>query len=83
MERDIAGTTDQAELSSTIEHVVAAFRQWAVVLSDIPNSVLESRDSFRALFDESMRYEVNKAIDPGWWRVVSTRPGRGQGLPQD
>jgi hypothetical protein len=63
VERELTSTGEKAELVLVMEHVVVEMKQQAVVLSDIPNAVLESVEGVRTFFDQELRYQVDQALD--------------------
>jgi hypothetical protein len=63
VERGLTATSEKARLSTTTELVTAPVRQFAVVIEDIPNAVLESAPQFRAYWDAEGRFQVDRALD--------------------
>jgi hypothetical protein len=63
VERSPVATTDKASLGVTLEHVVTALRQFAVVVDGVPNEMLENMDNLRTFLDTEGRFQVEKAID--------------------
>lgn len=63
VERDPAATTDKATLAVDIEHVTVQVRQFAVVIPDIPQQILESVETAEAFFNTEGRFVVEQAID--------------------
>lgn len=47
VQRNLDATTDKAKLDIELEHAVEALKQFALVIEDIPNAVLESVDNMR------------------------------------
>ncbi len=63
VQRAIDATNDKAEVTLTLDLVIEELVQWAVVISDIPNAMLEDIALLRQFLDAEMRYRIGLATD--------------------
>jgi hypothetical protein len=63
VQRELDASSEKAALAISVEHIVDEVAQFAVVISDIPNSLIDSIDGFSAFLSNEGAYQVQTAID--------------------
>jgi hypothetical protein len=63
IERGLSATTGKAELDVSIEAVSDDLRQMAVVISDVPNALLEAEGTLRGFLASEMALQLDQALD--------------------
>jgi hypothetical protein len=63
IERDPLATTQKEELGAQIDWSSEDLSQFAIVLKDVPQKVLDVEPSLRSLLQTEMQYRLNLAID--------------------
>jgi len=79
VQRAIDAVTDKAEQAATLTAVTEQLVQWAVVISDIPNQLLQSVESLADFVADEGRYRIGQAIDAHVLaQIVAATPPFGQ-----